>query len=217
MAPLTRDPNAKTVAGAVDSVTGNPEDLKRDATTEGLWVHIVGSLDPTSNALFITNFPHHKIHEGSAYLLDIVDTSMGNTEYIGVSFTTPAAVAGKIHLIMSFAAKAASHLDLIEIPQTLTNGTVVVPLNRDRNSDNESALTSVKTYDSTASDVITAGTGTVIHDLYTWADKKTGGESRDTDEIILKASTSYAVKLTADAATNAGHIILSWYEHVDSA
>jgi hypothetical protein len=174
------------------------------------------SFDPTSEALKMISFEHGEIHEGKFFILDLVDTNMANTNYIGISFTTPAAAAGRIHFIMAFASKAAAHLELIEIPQTLTNGTAATPLNRFRDSVNTSGLTSVKTYDSTAGDVITIGTGTIIHDLYAWSDRKIGDKNRDFNEFILKANTSYAVKLTADENTNAGHIILNWYEHIDS-
>ncbi|GAH05390.1 unnamed protein product, partial [marine sediment metagenome] len=62
----------------------------------------------------------------------------------------------------------------------------------------------------------TSPTGTTIHHLYVWASASNRGRvNRDTWEFELKANTNYAIKLTADASTSAGHIILNWYEHTD--
>lgn len=177
---------------------------------------ISARIDAMTEGIITITLPHHEIHEEDSYVLELVDTVLDNTEYFGVAFTTPAATTTRIHLIFGFISKAASHIELIEEPETLTNGTVITPLNRARFSSNNSALTNVKTYDSAGGDVITVGSGLVIHHLYTWTDKKHTTKNRDDDEFILDASTRYAVKFTADAAANAGQIIVTWYEHRDS-
>ena len=177
-----------------------------------------GSLvyDSTTESIKYVDFAHHKTHEKKAYILSTVDIAMANNDYIGFSFTTPVAAAGRPHFVMKYESKAAAHIELIEIPQTLTNGSVAVPLNRHRDGGGASTLTDVLSYNSIAGDVILQGTGTVIQDFYTWASKQIGGGARSDREMVLKPSTSYAVLLTADANTNAGHIELTWYEHVDS-
>lgn len=43
MTVLTRDENTKTVIGGADSVTNKAEDLIKDSTSHGLWVHVTGN------------------------------------------------------------------------------------------------------------------------------------------------------------------------------
>ena len=44
----------------------------------------------------------------------------------------------------------------------------------------------------------------------------TGGESRATQEIVLKQNTIYAFRLTGLADNGAANIDLSWYEHTNA-
>jgi len=155
---------------------------------------------------------HHEVHEGDSYVCGVFDVAMAAADYIGLSFTTPAANK-RIHLLLEFAAKAEATTQLIEIPGTLTNGSAATAYNRDRGSGNSTSVTNLLSYDSTAGDVMTGGT--IIHSVYTWADKKIGASGRDVSEIILAPATSYGFKLIAVAGTNGGAITLNWYEHTD--
>lgn len=172
--------------------------------------------DGASDALSVIDFAHHEVHEGNSYKADIVDISMGATEYIGIAFTTPAAEAGLVHIIMGYVSKASAHLELIESPGVLTGGAALTAFNRDRGNANTSNVIGLKSYDSTVGGHVITG-GTVIHDLYTWASKQIGDRDRDSEEMILAPATTYAFKLTADEANGAGQLKLVWYEHVNRA
>lgn len=172
--------------------------------------------DGISNALSVIDFAHYEVHEGNSYKADIVDTSMGATEYIGIAFTTPAAEAGLVHIIMGYVSRASAHLELIESPGVLTGGVALTAFNRDRGNANTSNVIGLKSYDSTVGGHVITG-GTVIHDLYTWASKQIGDRDRDSGEMILAPATTYAVKLTADEANGAAQVIIVWYEHVNRA
>ncbi len=58
--------------------------------------------------------------------------------------------------------------------------------------------------------------GTAIDEVYTFGEKeKVQAGGRGTKEWMLEQNTQYAVRLTSDVSSNAGQIILDWYEHTD--
>ncbi len=171
-------------------------------------------IDDITEGVVTIDFPHHEIHEGDSYRADYTDTAMGNTEYIGIAFTTPTATTARMHAFAMFSSKASAHLDIIRSP-SISGGTALTAFNRAEFSTNTSAAANIKSYDSTAGDAITGGT--IIHDLYAFAGKQSGNEKRDDEEIVLKPNTVYGYKLIADEASNAGQVLLNWYEHADSS
>ncbi len=170
--------------------------------------------DDISGAAMIITDGHHEVHAGHAYHAMTVDTSSTTADYIGISFTTPTAAVGRMHLLVCWVSKAAAHTELIEAPD-LANGSAHTAYNRARFSDHTSDLSSLLSYNSTVGGATITG-GTVLWSEYTWVDFKTGMRSRAQAEWVLAASTSYAVKTTADAVNNAESVCMIWYEHVDS-
>jgi len=169
-------------------------------------------MDTVSGVQPVIDAAHFEMHRQYGFVTTLVDTSMANTEYIGLAFTTPAAPK-HVHMMTAFATKAGASLQIIEGP-TLSGGTAATAYNRWRDSTNAAAITNFKKYDSAGGDSISGGT--VIWDRYAWSDKKsTGVLDRNSDELVLKAATVYAIKLTALADTNAGHIEMNWYEYND--
>ena len=180
------------------------------------YVNSAPPIDAVAGVGIGTSQAHHKIHEGDSFVVDYIDTEMEDTAYIGVGFTTPAASSGLIHILVAFASKTSAHIDMIESP-SLGQGTSITAFNRRRDSTNVTSVTNLKSYNSADGDTIIVGGGVVVHDFYVWADKKaTGQGGRAVDEFVLAPLTEYAFKLTADAGSNAGQIILNFYEHVDS-
>lgn len=178
--------------------------------------------DDNTGAVTTIKLSHNKVHDEDAYKSDTVDESMADEATLVLAFKTPNTTVW-IHLIVELAVKAASHLEILEGPTWDTNSGTVNPIyNRNRNSSNVSVLLE----DKTATPVFTAtgnvllnpsnlAGGTVIHDFYVFSDKKFGGQQRDAEEFILKQNKTYAIKIEADAATNAAQLTLNWYEHVN--
>jgi len=169
--------------------------------------------DPISSAAISIDNALHQLHEGNVFSLGVVDKTLGNNEFIGISFITPASIDAKIHIIVGFTSQGPAHLEFIETPDTLTGGSAATPLNRDRDSSNTSKLTSVLTYDN--ADTITQGAGVLISNEHSFAARAEQGGTRAILEFILKPSTTYALKLVADQATNGGQIVAVWFEDKD--
>lgn len=181
----------------------------------------VGKLDKTTRAKETIEYEHHEVHAGDSYISDVVDTSMGDGDTLVLAFKTPNTTKWA-HMVVSGWCKTAGHVDIIEAPTWTTGTGSQNPIyNRDRNSSNTSVLLEDTTGTFTASSNMVLNPtgesgGTVIHDFYMGTDKKTGGEiPRGIAEFILKQNTAYIIKLTADAASSAGQIILNWYEHTN--
>ncbi len=169
--------------------------------------------DDLSGAMMTVTDGHHDVHSETAYHAEIVDTTMLITEYIGISFTTPPAATARVHIFIEWGSMSIAHIELLEAP-ALANGSALGSFNRARFSDKATAVTNLKSYDSTGIDTI--GGGTQLWAEYGFASFKTGSRSASQDEWVLAPSASYAIKLTADANSNAGQIDLSWYEHPDA-
>ena len=58
--------------------------------------------------------------------------------------------------------------------------------------------------------------GTVIHDLYSFSDKRQTTVERDEEEWLLAPETAYAIKLVADA-NGGGQVLAAWSEHPHEA
>lgn len=171
-----------------------------------------GAKDGVTGALAVIDYVHHEAHEGDAYKADSINIAITNGEYWAIGFTTPAADVGRIHLLAGFVSEAASHLQVLEGPtNTPASGAALTAYNRDRASAKTTKLTNLREY----GNVGVVG-GTVIHDLYTWSDKRQTTSDRDDEEFILAPETAYAIKLLADA-NGGGQILLDWYEHVHGA
>lgn len=168
--------------------------------------------DDVTGGLTTIDLSHHEAHEGDAYKADIIKVSITNAQYLAIGFTTPAAAQGRIHLLVGFISEAAAHLQVLEGPtNTPASGAALTAYNRDRGSAKTTTLTNLRSYDN-------AGVvgGVVLHDLYTWSDKRQTTTDRDDEEFILAPETDYALKLIADA-NGGGQILLDWYEHVSGA
>ena len=180
-------------------------------------------VDPITDALCMIQYGHHEVHEGDLFGCSAVDTAMGAADTLSLCFKTMAATK-RAHLVVEFATLGKAHLDVVEAPTwDASTGTLAPIYNRNRSSGNTSVLEEKQ---STGSFIVnnnlnanptTLAAGTIIDTHYVFAAIKSAASGRDTEERILAAETLYAIRLTTDAASNAGFIRLSWYEHTDAA
>jgi len=178
-------------------------------------------LDSSTHALAIINHICREIHKGHAYCLTMVNTSMDNEATLVAAFKTPNTLENH-HLAMVWVSKADAHIELLEAPAwTAGSGSQHAINNRNRCSSNVSNL-----LENTGGTFVASGKvvkdptgltgGLILWENYIWGDKKSGPSlHRDEQAYLLKTNTQYAVRLTADAASNAGWFCLIWYEHVD--
>lgn len=169
----------------------------------------------TDERITVIASAHREIHEADAYISDAV---VDATELI-LAWRTPD-TDKHMHMFAEFATEGPGHMDILRGPTWDTGTGAQNPAyNRDENSENHSAVLEDTTGAFVASmnvvqDPVGFAGGVTIHNLYTWADKKTGGERRENKEFILARNMDYAVRLTSDAAGAQGmQVILNWYEH----
>jgi hypothetical protein len=179
-----------------------------------------------SDRIVRIDFEHNEVHRGDSYTVNLVDTSMADTETINIAFKTPNTTK-YINMSIDWVTKAGGHLELIEAP-TWTNqsGTSIAIINRNRVSSNSSGLLhDLTTTTFAAASKVSANVTTILTTNATTIDvsylfgsaTKGEAESRGHSEFILNADTQYVIRYTADGGTNAGFIKLIWNEYKDSA
>lgn len=182
-------------------------------------------IDEDTRALTIISLEHHILHEGTAFISDIVDTVMSDGDNLTLTFRTMSAPI-RAHMFFEFTTLVGGYLEVWE-DVTWTTGTgVVVPIyNRKRETTmTDSGLLEDLTFTPvfTATNNILDGVGginlasaTQIHHLYAWGKKEKfpGGNIRETEGFILKPDTNYAVIFYAEGNGNTAQVILNWFEH----
>ena len=153
-----------------------------------------------------------RINGGKGYSASVRAATLANAATLNAAFKTPAAV--DVHLIIEGWALVRAHYDLLSAATwDSTSGTAVTIYNRDRGSTNTTGVLGDKTGAFVA--------GTVVQDVTTLAGTVLEsvdlgpGSRQSTTEWILARDTQYAVRLTADAASNAGNLLLIYYEITD--
>ena len=151
--------------------------------------------------------PHHEIHEGNSYKVNYNVASIGAMETpddaIQITWTSPMGPKN-MNLTIHVQCGAAA---LYKFTRGWTGGGTsptgtVVGYNRNHNFPNSNIAFY---YDAT---LVTGGE--VLEQEYITTGKFGAGESRDSQEMILRANTAYAVSLYLNAAEIAT-ISLDWY------
>ena len=187
-----------------------------------------GARDAVSGALITITSPHHKLHEGDAFLTDFADSSMGDTDILTICFKTPAGTK-RCHMVSDFHCLVGGVLEIWEgVTWTDDTGTLTPIINRKRlASMNSSGMLENKsdTPNWTASDQVLvnpSGVATIpatkISHVHAWGkkDQLLAGGARDRAEFVLKPDTQYAMLFMADGNSNKAQVFLNWYEHTDS-
>ena len=151
----------------------------------------------------VIDIEHHEIHEGHHYFLD-GSKSFTNAEVFDFTVVTPNS-SKWLHMVFQIEGTGGVILEIKEGAATDVAGTVVTPINNDRNSSNTSDSV-VRTGDTFTSE------GTTLYTQQTGANQKAGAISRNR-EIILKQNTTYIFRLTnATALANQITYAAEWYE-----
>lgn len=184
--------------------------------------------DDMSKALVAITLPHARAHEGLSFFTDFVDEDMGDDATLIIAFRTMSAPL-RVHMTGEFSTLIGGDIAVWEDPTWNTNtGTANPIVNRRREvTPKSSGLLEDKTVtplftatDNVLVNVVGLNTtgATRLHHFYAFgAQGRTArGGARDSEEIILKPDTQYALVFTADGANNKAQIILNWYESIDS-
>lgn len=192
-------------------------------------------LDPLTGAVVGIDFDHYMIHTGRVFTAHYQSSAPLPTnagEETAIAFLPPTLVAGGlIHMMVDAQADDESTLEIREAPTvTLDQGTIFVPLNRNRNSARVSTMgdrsavpvvPGVSTYNVAEAAAGNLSGGTILHhETIGQAANPVGfsaGKTRGAREFPLLPSTSYVVILTNLTANNTVHnIVLNWYEFLKS-
>ena len=190
---------------------------------------LMAKLDKSTSTLQIIDYAHHEIHGGLSFIChysQTTPTAVG--EMTIIAFNTPD-TRKWIHMFSEFSSTAASTATIYEVADLdVDEGTDLVIYNRNRNSSTTSTVSSIETVPevgkATSFSVAqaagaTLSTATPIYQKYLGAGlagADTGGENRDTSEIILKQNTQYAfVIANTTADDNTHNIVLNWYENTE--
>jgi hypothetical protein len=186
--------------------------------------------DASTHSLQTISYGHHEIHSGSSFSVHLFDLTFAKNGEMGILFTVPNTTKW-IHVIPLVEVADKSSFEILEAP-TLDVGnyptTFYEPINRNRNSTNDSVVSSVRAAPvvNQVSLILDGDTtpvsadGTVIHgEVIGGAKNKTaGGGVRDIAEYILDQGVTYYFRVVGDN-TGTGALglsmELSWYEHTD--
>lgn len=172
--------------------------------------------DNATDDVVAIEFEHHEIHEGESYgYAEAVDQTIAHV--YDIQITTPNTTKWA-HFTYNFEVENETDWYFYENVNIILAGAAITPLNRDRNSSNDSILT-IKVITNTTTgnanaDTAVAGATILAHGIT--GDKKTGGEANGRHEIILKQNEDYSLRFIA---TVAGWVSfhLDWYEHTNIA
>lgn len=149
------------------------------------------------------NKVHLEIHKSNAYVCSVVQDITGSSSYQILLSTPPTAI--EIHIRYAIATEAEATFTIYE-GGAATVGTVLPCFNRKRDSANSTTMNITHTPGITT-------TGTVIFQTKTGSGNKTGGEIDGLDELILKPSELYVLRVNNDVGSaNYAAIQTSWYE-----
>ncbi len=187
-------------------------------------------IDASTNSLQNVEYSHHEIHSGSTFCIHLANLLFAKAGETGILFKTPAGTKW-LHLVYSVSVETKCTFDILEAPTVNTGAYPVAfyePRNRNRNSDKESTILSIRAapvvnqasiiVDGTATPI--SADGTVLHTEVIGGKRgKTASDGHShTDEYILKADTVYYFRVVGDdtGTSNLGMSMeLIWYEHTD--
>lgn len=183
------------------------------------------AIDADTGALGVMEFEHYQIHEGRSfscwYEQDVSDTGDKTIIVFQTANTTT-----WLHLIWTASATSLAHMMMLESPVVTDNaGDTLAIYNRDRNSailstviDTSTAanVTGQATYFTETTQGEVVGGAELAHSYLGVGQrsKSEGGDTRGSQEWILKQGTYYAFVLeSVNDEDNTHTIKLHWYEH----
>jgi len=163
-------------------------------------------IDAMTETLQTIEYEHHEIHSGSHYIICGYQ-SFSNAASTDFALVTPDSDTWT-HMTFQIEGTSAVIVEVYEDSDFDGDGTSVISINNNRNSDNITGMTI--TNDPTIND-----DGTLIYSQYKGANKSAGFVNRDR-EIILKQNTKYIFRITnGSTITNIITWCGEWYEHTN--
>lgn len=166
-------------------------------------------LDRATHTLQTIDYAHHEIHAGSHFMYHdcITLANNGTQDYL---ITTPDSDKWP-HLSFEVNGSAITAIDLYE--ETDKDGTTLQTIfNNDRNSENDSVITIHKGVSGGTTD----GTKIWCHKSGSATQQsRSGANSEQASEIILKQDTKYILRITSSTNDNLINLALEWYEHTN--
>jgi len=191
----------------------------REIDTEKVWFFNLSDdtwylsgprIDTITHVLTTIDYPHHEIHDGSAFYA--VRSELGDTAAtVEVRIQTPDNTKWAHMTITIDTALAATAALWKSTTMTHEIGNVMNPMNRNHNSTNPSGLTICHTPGGTQ-----AGDPNLtryIGSASVSGKVDVGGSGGSRGEFILDQAEAYFIRVTSRADANAMSIILDWYEH----
>lgn len=150
---------------------------------------------------------HAHVHDGSSFLASDMQTMSQNTSY-RYALSVPSGTL-TAHFFWRVTTTSQFYIELFESPTTVTGGTPLTALNRNRNSVNGPILTITKgvsaVADGTRMLVERVGSGTV--------GTRVGGNSQQIEEWLLKPGLTYLFHVRCETA-GAVAVQMQWYQDV---
>ena len=195
-----------TLNGATVTAQQAPRSALSIVTSDGHLVDL--RADNSTYVLEVIDYAHHEVHAGSHFMYTDAVTlaSAGTQDYL---ITTPNTTTWA-HMTFALDGSAITQWQLYEgadkdgtTPQTVGNN--------NRNSATAATTTVHKgtsggTTDGTLLWLYKGGSAT--------QQSRSGTDSGNTQEIILKQNTKYILRVTSGTADNLTNVKLEWYEHV---
>jgi len=166
-------------------------------------------VDSATHVIKTIEYEHSEIHDGDMFVCSNIVSSLGAGATHTVIINTPDTTKW-VHAVFAIDAGNECTIAIYETVTTLTDGTALTAINRNRNS----ATTPTITAFHTPTNLSLAG-ATLIY-TRRFGETTTGESTRGVHEFILKQGTKYAVQITNNATTadNFGYYA-DWYEHTD--
>ncbi len=185
-------------------------------------------IDSSTHSLQSIEYEHHEVHAGSAYGCHFTNDCTNTGEMTVIAFNTPNTTKW-IHLVANATASAQASFGIYENTSIdVDEGTQLTLYNRNRNSANTSALTSIEaapvankatSFNEAQAAAANITTTTEVYDEHIGSGsgvRASGGSTRGQAEWVLKQNQQYAIIITnLNNDDNTHNISLSWYEHTN--
>jgi hypothetical protein len=156
----------------------------------------------SNNALAVIETDHQLIHDGKSFVVSGQEILASSATRI-ISFLSPNSDL-RSHIAVSVRSTGEANFKIYE-NSTITGGSSITPINRNRNSSvlSESVLK--------LNPVINVQ-GNLLFEDHFGAGINRSGESRTQSEFILNKNTLYTIVTTSETASNEVTVVINWYE-----
>lgn len=161
------------------------------------------SLNFSDKGVAVIATDHRHLHDGTSFHASGQTTKNNGQTYV-LHLITPS--SGEVHLVWQVRASGEANVKFYETPTKTNNGTTLATSVVNRNRGSSTATTLALYHTPTTSNV-----GTLLTQQH-FGSGRTPGVARGASEWELKASTSYLLILTSEAASNDISWMLDWYE-----